>query len=130
MPTLPHRHGRACDDEILAMWDRFFLPLISLDFLDSGSPLLNWTVYGYFSALVVPQIVCERLRNWLVVYLAAPGFNRQTTMRFGATLLAEMANDLQTWYNAGLLTRLWFGEGANELIAHAQERGVWLGRMN
>lgn len=128
MPSLPrlqpHTHGRACDDEIFAMWERFFIPLTGLAADNPASPFLAWPVHAYFSQLVVPQVVCPRLRAWLLVYLADPAFSRSTTLRRGARAVGDMAFALQDWWNAGLLTRLWFSEGAPRLIDLANARGL------
>lgn len=130
MPTVDHLHGRACNRELLSLWDRFFIPLTSIDFERSGSPFLGWSVYFYFSLIVVPQIECSRLRNWMMVYLANPAFNRRQRMLGGAVLIGRIAEDLNTWYNQGLLTTRWFSAGAPGLIELAAARGVILDRMN
>lgn len=125
MPTLPHVHGRECDRAVRAMWDRFFLPLVDPQFLDSRSPFLAWPVHLYFTQLVLPQIACARLRAWLLVALAAPDFDRRVTLRFGGPLILRLADDLQTWWNAGLLTTRWFAVGAPALIDAANARGLY-----
>ena len=124
MPTLEHVHGRACDNEIFSMWERFFLPLVDPQILDSRNPLLRWPVHQYFMQLVAPQIRCSRLRAWLLVYLAAPGINRRTTVRHGQQMILDMAENLQEWWNTGRLTNRWAAVGAPAIRLFAQERGL------
>lgn len=106
------------------MWQRFFVPLVDPALLDSRNPLLRWPLHQYFVQLVVPQIDCRRLRAWVLVYLASPAFSRTVTVRQGQQQILDMAENLQEWWNAGLLTDLWHTEGAAAVQLNAQERGL------